>query len=123
MTVEKNDLTAKQKNAISNYLGKRLACYGVDSGLLTYEKSPRKVYSFTISQKLSQRNIGIFRHALKTCHFFGRIWDEKPMSVTGHLHFVECGLQYEHINGGTNGCDMNIKFYVDSNGKITEKYQ
>lgn len=124
MNKERIKLNDKQIDAIKDYLGKRLASYGVAGYKLEIKETPTLTYSYLISQELSKEVLGIFQHALLKCEFKARAWGyKKQIDELYHKHLIQCGLSYEHFGGGTNGCDMNIEFYVFEDGKIVEMYK
>lgn len=113
-----------QKTAIIDYLSKRLACYGIVSYKLEFKETPTYTYSYKITQELEPPALGIFRHALAKCTFSAEVWSfEKQENEIGHRHLVICGLAYEHVGHGSNGCEMDIKFYITDDGKIREDYR
>lgn len=115
-------LTEKAFQAIKKYAESRFAYYGVCAWKLNLIETPKFSYDYLIHQEFTPEALGIFRHALAKCEFGLEIWtivkaDEfcQRWLVTGHLH-------YEHIGGGSNGCDLPFKFYVADNGDIAEQY-
>ena len=116
-TKTKIKFTDEQKDIVRKYLGQRLGCYGVMGYKLELKETPKYTYSYIFIQELDTKNLGLFNHALKKCLFTAEVW------CSEHSHFIQCHLNYEHFNGGSNGCDLNIQFMIAQDGQIIEKYK
>jgi hypothetical protein len=111
-------LNSKQKEAIEKYLEARFFQYGIRWFQFKYELTPKYSFKAEFTHSLPLLGLGIFRFALNVCNFEARVYDmgkDKNPLIVGHL-------SYEHIGGGTNGCELNIRLYVNSNGEIVEDY-
>jgi hypothetical protein len=123
MSKYKTEFNEKQIEAVKDYLEKRFGCYGVAGYKLEMKKTERLTYQYCFEQELEPRGLGIFRHALEKCWLSVEVWEmDVEENEVGHRHLVCPGLHYQHVGGGTNGCDMNVKFYVSDDGRITEVY-
>jgi hypothetical protein len=124
MKSEKPKLTEKQTDAIKHYLASRLGSYGIREYQFETKETPRLTFDYSIEQVLESNALGIFRHALKKCTFSAEVWGITPEeNEVGHRHLVIGTLDYEHIDGGSNGCKLNIQFFVTDDGKIIEDYR
>ena len=109
-------LNEKQQEAVAKYLGSRFAVYGIKRYELKYELTPRFTCKAIFSQEIPKKFLGIFKHALKSCVFEAKVW---TLSVQGLL-LIQCHLAYEHINGGSNGCELDVELTVDKDAEICE---
>jgi len=124
MSKYKTEFNIKQIEAVKDYLEKRFGCYTIAGYKLEINKTDRYTFQYQFKQTLGKSALGIFRHALKECLFVAKVWElDVQEDEVGHRHLIEIGLEYEHFGGGTNGCDLDIKFYVTSEGKIFEIYK
>ena len=119
--VKMND---KQIESIKDYLEKRFGTYGVAGDELKIAETPRYSYDYLISQELPKNVLGIFQHTLRKCFLNVEVWgSEKKSEEVYRRHYVRCGLSYEQFDGNSNGCNMNIEFWIYENGKIEEIYK
>jgi hypothetical protein len=112
-------LNKKQQEAVEKYLESRFFQYGIRWFQFKYELTPRYTFKAEFTHPLPPEGLGIFRHALNTCNFEARVYDmgkDKNPLIEGHL-------AYEHLGGGTNGCGVNIRLYVNPDGEIFEDYR
>lgn len=117
-------LVKKAEDAIIKHFESRLGCYGVRGYKLEIKETPRLTYDYSVEQVLEPNALGIFRHALKKCTFSAEVWGiKKEENEVGQRWLVEGGLSYEHTDGCSNGCDLDIKFYINDEGTITEVYK
>jgi hypothetical protein len=114
----KDILNDKQKEAIKKYLEVRFFQYGIRWFQFSYELTPKYTFKAEFIHSLPLEGLGIFRFALNVCNLEVKVYDmgkdKNPL--------IEVGLAYEHIGGGTNGCKLNIKLYVNEQGDLFEVY-
>jgi hypothetical protein len=124
MSKDKVELTKEAKTAIENYLQSRLGCYGIKCFQFVVN-IPDDGYNYDacFEQAIELRYLGIFRHALKECSLYAKVYTiPKDKNEVGQRWFVSTGLSYKHISGGGNGCELSLEFYVNQRGDIVEKY-
>lgn len=102
---------------VKKYLEARLATYGICSHKFEIDKQEKKTY---LIQKISKKKLGIFSHALKNCELVVSIYNGEETSNGSTYHKVYLKLNYDHIGGGSNGCDLDI-FLHCLNGKVYEE--
>lgn len=110
----------KQIEAIKEYVTSRFAVYGIVGYKLEIEETPRLTYGQRISQEIELNSLGIFKHALKKCTLNIEVWRRDKDSRT---NICSVRLRYEHLSGGTNGCDIGCTLIADTDGNIVEKYK
>ena len=120
--MEKTIITEKEYQAIKTYLSSRLGAFGILDYEFEYEETPKHKQA-RITQTIKNKTLGIFQFALSECVLNVTIWSlDKKEGQVNQVNLCDVGLSYSHIDGGSNGCKTNIKFYSDNDGKITEKY-
>lgn len=110
-------LNSKQRTGIEKYLESRFFQYGVKWFQFEYKETPEYTFKALFSQKLPLNGLGIFRHALSSCTFEAKVWISKDS-----LPLICCHLSYHHITGGSNGCDVGVNLFVNSEGEVVENY-
>ena len=95
-------LDQKDFDVIANYLEVRLSQFRVHAYDFVWKATPKYTYKYVGELKLDKAVLGIFSHAMKMVELDVEIWgNEEVRTVSTHL-------SYEHIGGGTNGCDMDV---------------
>ena len=116
----KDVVSENNKTVIKTYLEQRLGVYGVRSFELQYEETPTLTYKACLKQSIDLPKLGIFSHALIDCTLIARIYLPEEKANTS---LVTCNLNYSHIDGGSNGCDLGIEFKVSRDGRVIEIYK
>ena len=99
-------LTETQVKLLKDYLATRLGSFGVRNYELKLVDSPKYNFKQYLEQELQLNKLGIFGLALKKCNLNVKIWfREEGILAT-------CGLDYEHIDGGSNGCDLSLRINI-----------
>ena len=110
----------EQVEVISKYLESRFFQLGVKWHLMKYEEVTGMTYKaiFTQDIPVNVKTLGIFAFALKSCTFCAKVWIDKEDK---RPPLVSTSLSYEHNGGGSNGCDLNVRAFVNGTS-IVEDY-
>ena len=112
-------LTEVQKDALINFMSQRFGIYNIDFDYKNsyYNEPNGMTYQAIITAKVKE--LGIFNHSIETCELNAKIWNkDSKKDVT-----VTFGLSYKHKNGGSNGCDLDVRINILNNGSIFEIYR
>lgn len=123
--MEQMKLSQKLFNRVAEYVASEYAFFGVKGWAFKEEADSDHVDLFQklIGEDIGQQpahNLGIFSQALKECEIVVRVWKASADSDAMH---VKTSLRYTHISGGSNGCDLGLKFLLWNDGKITRSYE
>lgn len=113
-------LTDKQIDSIREYVSQRFGIYGIKDYNFEIKETPCSSYGMEIKQEIPSNGLGIFKHALTKCFFTVRVWRRNAEEQN---NYCDVHLNYEHVSGGSNGCEINCNFLIHEDGKIIEKYR
>jgi hypothetical protein len=100
-------ITKENLEIVSKYLGQRLGIYGINWYDINWEDTEKLTSQIRGTAKIKKHHLGIFSLALEECEFQVKIWTSQ-LKEKGII-FIDTGLAYHHISGGSNGCDLSIK--------------
>jgi hypothetical protein len=98
---------------ISDYLETRLGIYGVRSYAFKWEaglRNPDYVYG---EVSIDKQFFGIFSHAMTSCTLNVSVWTGKLVE-TGVVS-INVSVSYEHVGGGSNGHELDIRLQMNVN--------
>jgi len=106
----------KSKEKIINYISTRLGIPFEYFNFKDVDLSTGYIYDELWSLELGKGRLGVFKFGLKTCHLNVKI----TIRNEGKELYVSTDLSYEHINCGSNGCDLDVslRYYPESDRLI-----
>lgn len=115
-TVTDADRTDAFHKRIEDYLAQRIdlyriADYGIGDNIITWDK-----HGYGLAKlKMNTTNFGLFKLALKACSLRIQVWQDEKSTC---CHTIRIGFRYDHINGGSNGCDTSILLFDDGSSLV-----